>query len=112
LLRVYIPPARGQRRPPDKNHERHQQRPSPARTCDKIAFTKPLAAQTDGCAFANPFNSLREMLMKELTEDEQRRILEAPPRGTWAVILVIGIAMLLSWLYFFFGLFMSHGPVA
>lgn len=49
--------------------------------------------------------------MKELTEEEQRRILEAPPRGTWAVILVIGVAMLLSWLYFFFGLFMSHGPV-
>jgi hypothetical protein len=49
--------------------------------------------------------------MKELTEQEQRRILEAPPRGTWAVILVIGVAMLLSWLYFFFGLFMSHGPV-
>ncbi len=50
--------------------------------------------------------------MTELSEDEQRRILEAPPKGTWAVILVIGIAMLLSWLYFFFGLFMSHGPVS
>lgn len=49
--------------------------------------------------------------MSQLTEEEQRRILEGPPRGTWAVILVIGIAMLLSWLYFFFGLFMSHGPV-
>jgi hypothetical protein len=50
--------------------------------------------------------------MAELSEDEQRRILESPPKGTWAVILVIGIAMLLSWLYFFFGLFMSHGPVS
>jgi hypothetical protein len=50
--------------------------------------------------------------MTELSEDEQRRILEAPPRGTWALILVVGIAMLLGWLYFFFGLFMSHGPVA
>lgn len=50
--------------------------------------------------------------MTELSEEEQRRILEAPPRGTWAVILVIGIAMLLGWLYFFFGLFFSHGPVA
>ena len=50
--------------------------------------------------------------MTDLSEDEQRRILEAPPKGTWAVILVIGIAMLLSWLYFFIGLFMSHGPVS
>jgi hypothetical protein len=50
--------------------------------------------------------------MSQLTEEEQRRILEGSPRGTWAVILVIAIAMLLSWLYFFFGLFMSHGPVS
>jgi hypothetical protein len=50
--------------------------------------------------------------MNELSEEEQRRILEAPPRGTWAVILVIGLLMLVSWLYMFFGVFMSHGPVA
>jgi hypothetical protein len=50
--------------------------------------------------------------MTELSDEEQRRILEAPPRGTYAVILVIGIGMLLAWLYFFFGLFMSHGPVS
>lgn len=50
--------------------------------------------------------------MNELSDEEQRRILEAPPRGTWALILAIGIAMLAGWLYFFFGLFMSHGPVA
>ena len=49
--------------------------------------------------------------MNGLTEEQQRQILESPPRGTWAVILVIGIGMLLAWLYFFFGLFMSHGPV-
>ena len=29
-----------------------------------------------------------------------------------AVVGAIGVAMLLGWLYFFFGLFMSHGPVA
>jgi hypothetical protein len=50
--------------------------------------------------------------MNELSEEEQRQILEAPPRGTWAIILVIGLAMLLAWLYFFFGLFVSHGPVS
>ncbi|MCB1792089.1 MAG: hypothetical protein KDJ27_03035 [Gammaproteobacteria bacterium] len=50
--------------------------------------------------------------MNGFSSDEERQILEAPPRGTWAIILVIGVAMLLGWLYFFFGLFMSHGPVA
>lgn len=49
--------------------------------------------------------------MEGLSEEEQRQILASPPRGTWAVILVIGVGMLLAWLYFFFGLFMSHGPV-
>ncbi|HOP17233.1 MAG: hypothetical protein H6956_00705 [Chromatiaceae bacterium] len=50
--------------------------------------------------------------MSEISEEEKRRILEAPPRGTWALIFTIGLAMLVSWLYFFFGVFMSHGPVA
>jgi len=53
-----------------------------------------------------------EIAMSEMSDEEQRRILEAPPRGTWALILAIGLAMLVGWLYFFFGLFMSHGPVA
>ncbi len=50
--------------------------------------------------------------MAALSEEEQKHILESPPRGTWAIILVIGAALLLGWLYFFFGVFMSHGPVA
>jgi hypothetical protein len=49
--------------------------------------------------------------MTPLSEQEQKRILEEPPRGTWAIILVIGIGMLAAWLYFFFGIYMSHGPV-
>ena len=49
--------------------------------------------------------------MVELTEEEQQRILESPPRGTWAIILLIGLALLAGWLFFFFEIFMSHGPV-
>ena len=49
--------------------------------------------------------------MNELTEEQQRRILESPPRGTWALILLIGLGMLAAWLYFFFGVFLGHGPV-
>ena len=50
--------------------------------------------------------------MAELSEEEQKAILESPPKGTWAVLLVIGLAMLAGWLYMFFGVFMSHGPVS
>jgi hypothetical protein len=49
--------------------------------------------------------------MTDLTEEEQRRILATPPKGTLAIILLIGLGLILAWLYFFFGLFMSHGPV-
>ena len=49
--------------------------------------------------------------VSELTEEEQRRILESPPKGTWVIILIIGLALLAAWLYFFFGVFFSHGPV-
>lgn len=49
--------------------------------------------------------------MSDMSDEQQRRLLEEPPRGTWALILVVGFAMLAGWLYFFFGLFMSHGPV-
>lgn len=49
--------------------------------------------------------------MSELTDEEQRRIMESPPKGTWAIILIIGFSILAAWLYFFFGVFVSHGPV-
>lgn len=49
--------------------------------------------------------------MTEMTEEERQRIMESPPKGTWAIILILGVAMLAGWLYFFFGLWMSHGPV-
>jgi len=49
--------------------------------------------------------------LSELTDEEQRRIMESPPKGTWAIILIIGFSILAAWLYFFFGVFVSHGPV-
>lgn len=49
--------------------------------------------------------------MREMTEEERRRIMESPPKGTWAIILIIGLSMVAAWLYFFFGVFMSHGPI-
>jgi len=45
------------------------------------------------------------------SEEEQRKILESAPKGTWALLGAFGLIFLLAWLYFFFGLFFSHGPV-
>jgi hypothetical protein len=84
---------------PNTRAETHQEN----RECQ--AFTGRTSQACSGAANGG------KTLMNELSEEKQRQILEAPPRGTYAVILVIGIAMLLAWLYFFFGLFMSHGPV-
>lgn len=73
-----------------------------------------VAWTTDLCLAETTPNILdpaQEYDMTQRSEEEQRRILEAPPRGTWTLILLVGLGMLAAWLYFFFGLFMSHGPV-
>jgi len=46
-----------------------------------------------------------------LDEEDQRRILEGPARGTWAVLGVYGILFAVMWLYFWFGLFVPAGLV-
>lgn len=50
--------------------------------------------------------------MTELSEEEQRRILEASPRAIWVLALVVGAAMLACWLYLLFGQLPSQGPLA
>jgi len=50
--------------------------------------------------------------MTELSEEEQRRILEASPRAIWLLTLVVGVAMLACWLYLLFGPTLSQGPLA
>ncbi len=49
--------------------------------------------------------------MPQLTEEQEKEILAMAPKGTWALLLIFGAISTLAWLYFFFGLFMSHGPV-
>lgn len=46
-----------------------------------------------------------------LSEDEQIKILESSPRGTWAILGIYAVIFTLSWLYFWFGLFVNYGPV-
>lgn len=50
--------------------------------------------------------------MSQLSEEQQRKIMEAPPKGTLAVILVFGAIFTVAWLLMFFGRFLPHGPVS
>jgi hypothetical protein len=49
--------------------------------------------------------------MAPLSEDEQRRIIESPPKGTFAIIMVYAVIMAAAWLALYFGRFLAHGPV-
>ncbi|MGF1615503.1 MAG: hypothetical protein ACFCVA_16785 [Gammaproteobacteria bacterium] len=50
--------------------------------------------------------------MKRLSEEEQRRILESPPKGTWALRLAFAAWLALGWVGMYFGVFLAHGPVS
>jgi hypothetical protein len=49
--------------------------------------------------------------MTPLSEEEQRRILESPPKGTFAIIMVYAAIMGAAWVALYFGRFLAHGPV-
>jgi len=48
--------------------------------------------------------------MSQLSPEEEKEILSAPPKGTWTLILVVTVGMVVGWIALF-GLFLSHGPV-
>ncbi|MGD2073608.1 MAG: hypothetical protein PVI91_00270 [Gammaproteobacteria bacterium] len=50
--------------------------------------------------------------MEELSEEEQKRIMQSLPKGTFAVMLIYGLIMTLAWLALYFGRFLAHGPVS
>ena len=49
--------------------------------------------------------------MDELSEEEQKKILESSPKGTWVIMFIYGILFSLGFLYFWFELFVARGPV-
>lgn len=49
--------------------------------------------------------------MSELTPEEEKRILESPPKGTFVVLLLFGLVFTAAWLLMYFGRFLAHGPV-
>lgn len=49
--------------------------------------------------------------MSELSPEEEKRILESPPKGTFAVMFIYGVIVGVAWLGLYFGRFLAHGPV-
>jgi len=47
--------------------------------------------------------------MADLPEDEQRRLMTAPPRGTLVLMLLLAAAFLAAWLYLYFGVYWLRG---
>jgi hypothetical protein len=48
--------------------------------------------------------------MTPITPEQEKQILNAPPKGTWALLLVVTAGMVIAWIALF-ALFLSHGPV-
>jgi len=46
-----------------------------------------------------------------LSEAEQQKVLESSPHGTWAVLFIYGVLFVLTWLYFWYGLFVPAGQI-
>jgi hypothetical protein len=50
--------------------------------------------------------------MQDLSEEEERRILESPPRGTLALLLVFALVFMGGWLFLFLVRFLGRGAVS
>ena len=49
--------------------------------------------------------------MSQLSPEEEKRILASPPKGTFALMLLVGALIFAGWAYMFFNMFLEHGPV-
>lgn len=49
--------------------------------------------------------------MNQLTPEEEEKVLNSPPTGTFAVLLVFAAMMAAGWAFMFFYMFLEHGPV-
>jgi hypothetical protein len=59
----------------------------------------------------NPTSQGVEMQPK-LSSEEQKKILETPPKGTLFIFLIFGVIFTLAWLILFFARFVHNGPVS
>ncbi len=49
--------------------------------------------------------------MNQLSPEEEQKILNSLPWGTFALMLLISALMFAGWAFMFFGMFLEHGPV-
>ena len=49
--------------------------------------------------------------MNQLTPEEEKKILDSPPVGTFALMLLVGALIAAGWVYMFFFMFLEHGPI-
>ena len=49
--------------------------------------------------------------MNQLTPEEEKKILDSPPLGTFALLLLLGALMFAGWAYMFFGVLPVNGPI-
>ena len=49
--------------------------------------------------------------MSQLSPEEEQKILSTPPKGTFALMLVVAALIFAGWAYMFLNMFLQHGPV-
>ena len=50
--------------------------------------------------------------MNQLTPEEEKELLKGCPKGTFTLMLLLGLCMSAGWAYMYFGMFLKHGPVS
>lgn len=51
------------------------------------------------------------IIMNKLTPDEEKKILESSPKGTFALLLLMAAIFAVGWAFMYFGRFLEHGAV-
>jgi len=49
--------------------------------------------------------------MNKVTSEEEEKILQGAPKGTYALLVAFAAIFMGGWLYMFFYMFLAHGPV-
>lgn len=50
--------------------------------------------------------------MHKLTPEEEEKILHGKPKGTFALLLIFAALFMGGWIYMYFYMFLSHGPIS
>lgn len=49
--------------------------------------------------------------MSQMTPEEEEKILNSPPKGTFALLVTFIALFTAGWLYMYLYMFLAHGPV-